>query len=192
MKSTVIKFADTVQVFLSKVFAQGDALNFISFASGEEPDTALGEKSFTLSKFVSRGLVKYKMVKAATSLNNVYINPATSRILPVSQYELAVGKIMSQYPCNLSGLGLTYVKGDSFFFHGMTCANPGGAPININLSNNALTVTAVDGLLQYFQSWKTIPSCNLNLSGGTNAVPGVSGQSYKTQLIAGGWTVTTN
>ena len=62
---------------------------------------------------------------------------------------------------------------------------------NFNASNNALTVTAINQILVDFDAAGHSGGI-LNLSGGTNGIPSGAGATAKANLIAKGWTVTTN
>jgi hypothetical protein len=61
----------------------------------------------------------------------------------------------------------------------------------VDISGCALTGTAVNNLLTQLDA-NGISGGSVDVSGGTNAAPSGAGLTAKTNLIAKGWTVTTN
>jgi uncharacterized protein YjbI with pentapeptide repeats len=62
---------------------------------------------------------------------------------------------------------------------------------NVNLSDNALTATAVDYTLQWLAG-SGVENGTVNLSGGTNAIPTENSASARAILQDRGWNVTVN
>ena len=62
---------------------------------------------------------------------------------------------------------------------------------NVNLNGNALTATAVDYTLQWLAG-SSVENGNVNLAGGTNAIPTENSAAARAILLDRGWNVTVN
>jgi hypothetical protein len=62
----------------------------------------------------------------------------------------------------------------------------------VNMFNNAFTQATVDGILNQLANVVVLANQNVDLSGGTNAAPSVTGATYVATLVGNGCTVTTN
>jgi hypothetical protein len=63
---------------------------------------------------------------------------------------------------------------------------------SFDASNNALNQASIDAILFQLATVVILSNQSVNLSGGTNAAPSVTGQTYVTTLTNNGCTVTTN
>ena len=62
---------------------------------------------------------------------------------------------------------------------------------NVNLNGNALTATAVDYTLQWLAG-SSVENGNVNLAGGTNAIPTENSDAARAILLDRGWNITVN
>lgn len=145
--------------------------------------------------------LKYLNVEGCTSLISLYIDDSDfSEGFPDLSSAVAL-EYFDADQCNISGSldlsNLPSLKGfDLSGNTGLTSvtlssSQPLGDGRSVELGSCALTETAVDNILVALAA-NAVDNGYVNLTGGTNAIPGATGLTAKTTLEGKGWTVGVN